>query len=63
MSVVALMVMTGWCAVLGNPAALPFVWVLKKVLYRFVICGEEKLLEELFGESYRDYCQKVPRWI
>ena len=63
MYVVALMTMTGWCAVLGNLATLPFIWALKVVLYRFVISGEEKLMEELFGESYRAYCQKVPRWV
>jgi len=63
MYVVALMTMTGWCAVLGNPATLLFAWVLKKVLYRFVIYEEEKMLLEMFGESYRKYCKRVPRWI
>jgi len=63
MYVVALMVMTGWCAALGNPATLPFVWLLKKALYRFVIRGEEEMLLEMFGESYRGYCLRVPRWI
>lgn len=62
MYVVALMVMTGWCALLGNPATLPFVWLLKTALYQFVICGEEKMLGEMFGEDYRVYCQRVPRW-
>ncbi|WP_300672624.1 isoprenylcysteine carboxylmethyltransferase family protein [Desulfoluna sp.] len=63
MYVVALMVLTGWCAVLGNPATLPFVWLLKKVLYQFVIREEEKMLEEMFKGNYRDYCQRVPRWV
>jgi len=63
MYVVALMVMTGWCATLGNPATLSFVWLLKKVLYRFVIRGEEEMLLEMFGESYREYCRRIPRWI
>lgn len=63
MYVVALVVMTGWCAVLGNPATLPFVWLLKEALYRFVIRGEEEMLREMFGEGYRAYCAKVPRWL
>ena len=63
MYVVAMMVMAGWCAVLGNPITLVFLWALKEVLYRFVIKGEEERLERIFGEAYLEYCRNTPRWI
>ncbi len=63
MYVVALMVMAGWCATLANPATLPFIWLLKKAIDTFVIPYEEAMLLKVFGKSYIDYCQKVPKWI
>jgi protein-S-isoprenylcysteine O-methyltransferase Ste14 len=30
---------------------------------RFQIGPEERALETLFGDSYRDYCERVRRWI
>lgn len=35
-----------------------FYWI-----YRSTIEGEEGKLSEKFGESYRAYCRKVPRWL
>jgi len=33
------------------------------VMQRGVIGHEERLLGELFGEEYRDYCRRVRRWL
>lgn len=33
------------------------------LLYDFVITKEEKYLETLFGEQYREYKQRVRRWL
>lgn len=31
--------------------------------YRKVVAGEEAFLEHKFGQSYKDYCAQVPRWL
>jgi protein-S-isoprenylcysteine O-methyltransferase Ste14 len=31
--------------------------------YRLPIRGEERFLEEIFGAAYRDYKQRVRRWL
>ncbi|HPQ41032.1 MAG TPA: isoprenylcysteine carboxylmethyltransferase family protein [bacterium] len=32
-------------------------------LYRLVIVPEERCLEKIFGQEYREYCKTVRRWI
>jgi hypothetical protein len=31
--------------------------------YPSVVAAEEKNLERIFGERYREYCARVPRWL
>ena len=31
--------------------------------YNFIAAHEEKLLEEKLGQDYREYKNKVPRWL
>jgi len=37
--------------------------VIFAVLYPSVVAREEARLAELFGERYRQYCARVPRWL
>jgi len=58
-----LLVLTGWSLYLGILSALLllplFIWVMTKMQ----IQPEEKILKELFGQSYIEYKQTVRRWI
>jgi protein-S-isoprenylcysteine O-methyltransferase Ste14 len=57
------LVLVAWIVKLGcvwSMLALPvFVWYLNV----FQITPEEKAMEKLFGESYRDYLLRVRRWL
>jgi protein-S-isoprenylcysteine O-methyltransferase Ste14 len=33
------------------------------MFFLFVVLYEEPMLRQKFGESYRQYCKDVPRWI
>lgn len=39
------------------------VWIIIIVIYDGLATFEEKQLEELFGQKYLDYKEKVPKWI
>ena len=52
---VALAVNSGWGLMLLVPLFL--------ALYFFVVVSEEQYLESLFGDEYRNYCSRVPRWV
>ena len=41
----------------------PIVVVLLALEYHAIVRWEERLLESRMGESYRQYMQRVPRWI
>jgi protein-S-isoprenylcysteine O-methyltransferase Ste14 len=42
---------------------VPFVFALLALEYHAIVRWEERLLEARMGESYRQYLQRVPRWI
>lgn len=44
------------------PAALPVAGFVA-VMSRTQIAAEEEALAEVFGQEYRDYCARVPRWL
>ena len=58
-----LVILAGWCLVLGAPLAVvlvvPFWWVLER---RFIL-PEEAVLAEDLGQPYLDYKARVRRWI
>lgn len=48
---------------LGSLAAFSAIVLLIVWLNRFQIAAEERALQQLFGEPYRQYCQRVRRWL
>ncbi|GAB4337045.1 MAG: hypothetical protein Kow0037_19260 [Calditrichia bacterium] len=51
-------------AVIANvwiPYLILFTWIFFGIQYYFIIKLEEEKLKELFGQTYLDYCQRVPR--
>jgi protein-S-isoprenylcysteine O-methyltransferase Ste14 len=63
MYVGAILVLLGYGLVESSLAVLALAlggWLLAHL---FVVFGEEPVLEEKFGESYRSYKASVPRWI
>jgi protein-S-isoprenylcysteine O-methyltransferase Ste14 len=48
---------------LGSLRAIPPVAALAVVLTAFQIRPEERALEQIFGDEYRDYMNQVPRWL
>lgn len=55
--------LSAWAFWLGNAFALLVVWGFIAYLTRFQIEPEERILEQKFGENYREYKQKTPRWL
>lgn len=39
------------------------IFLFSTVEYIFIVAFEEETLTRLFGSSYENYCEKVPRWI
>jgi protein-S-isoprenylcysteine O-methyltransferase Ste14 len=48
---------------LAHPLSLALVLVFAVVLQRVQIRPEERILEEQFGDTYRDYRSRVRRWL
>jgi protein-S-isoprenylcysteine O-methyltransferase Ste14 len=57
------LVLLGWSAWLTAPAALFGPLIFMAFITRFQIHPEERILEGLFGEGYKDYCRRVRRWL
>jgi protein-S-isoprenylcysteine O-methyltransferase Ste14 len=53
----------GWALFYGSPAVLAGLLLLWSLFQFRVIPYEERQLEELFGDEYRDYTRSVPRWL
>ncbi len=57
------LVMLGLGLIIGSPMSLAMVAVALLIVDRFVIRREEAYLEAKFGADYRDYRQRVRRWL
>lgn len=58
-----LLLLCGWSVYLANLLALPVLGLFVLTLNRLQIQPEERILRELFGQPYLDYCQRVRRWL
>lgn len=57
-------VLTAWAIAIVNPVSLLLILPLSVAyLTRFQILPEERVLEEKFGDEFRAYARKVPRWL
>ncbi|TNF57574.1 MAG: isoprenylcysteine carboxylmethyltransferase family protein [Burkholderiales bacterium] len=52
-----------WALFLWSPWALLGPVLFMAWITRFQIVPEERALEQLFGDAYRDYCARVRRWL
>lgn len=62
MYVCAQAVLLGWTIYFGSPGLLVGMAALGAGM-RYAVAREERTLEGRFGDSWRDYASKVPRWI
>lgn len=56
-------ILLGVAVVLGTLVALVFLVIFVTLIELFIIPGEERMLEKLFGEPYREYKKSVRKWI
>ena len=63
MYVAGLFAWLGWTVFYGSPAVLIGLALLWSLFTFRVIPGEERQLEALFGDEYREYKRSVRRWI
>jgi len=53
----------GVAVVAGSPAAAGYAGLLGVAYHAIVVGIEEPKLEAAFGDTYRSYCDQVPRWL
>jgi protein-S-isoprenylcysteine O-methyltransferase Ste14 len=56
-------ILLGVAVLLGTLVALVFPVIFVALIEFFIIPGEERMLEKIFGERYREYKKSVRRWI
>ena len=58
-----LSVIVGEAFILQHLTLLIYAALVFSVFQTFIIVYEEPTLRRLFGDEYRDYCARVPRWL
>lgn len=58
-----LVMLAGWALYLGKLSPLLLLPVFVWIIERQQILPEEAVLQAKFGQAYRDYQQRVPRWL
>ena len=57
------LVVLGEILTFGQPILVVWLIAMCRIIYLIVVNYEEPQLERRFGESWKEYCQKVPPWI
>ncbi|MGZ5525812.1 MAG: methyltransferase family protein [Methylomonas sp.] len=57
-----ILLLLGECLWLSDTALLIYALSIAAAFHTFVVLHEEPALRNRFGDSYTDYCNKVPRW-
>jgi protein-S-isoprenylcysteine O-methyltransferase Ste14 len=57
------LILLGLALLLGSLSPFTIVIALPVLLRQIYIIPEEQMLDETFGEQYREYCHRVRRWI
>lgn len=57
-----LLLLLAECLLFPGAGLLTYAMSIAAVFHTFVVFHEESILERRFGQSYRAYCRKVPRW-
>jgi protein-S-isoprenylcysteine O-methyltransferase Ste14 len=55
--------LAGWAIMYGRPGLLIYLVCVGVGFHLFVVFYEERRLRQQFGDEYRDYCEKVGRWL
>jgi protein-S-isoprenylcysteine O-methyltransferase Ste14 len=55
-------IMLGWASFFGSPVLVPMSTALATFM-RYAVGREERTLEARFGDPWREYARKVPRWL
>lgn len=58
-----LLILSGWALLAGNWLAVALLPLFVLALQELQIEAEERILEEQFGDAYRDYRKRTRRWI
>ena len=58
-----LLVITGLAVIHNNPWVYALALPTTLFAYVAIVAAEEAYLKERFGEEYREYCRRVPRWL
>ncbi|WP_298503202.1 isoprenylcysteine carboxylmethyltransferase family protein [uncultured Maribacter sp.] len=57
-----LLILFGWCIILGNAFNYILAVIFVRYMNRFQIFPEERALRKKFGKEYALYCSRVRRW-
>jgi len=58
-----LVILLGYFCIFGHIFLLLNLVIVAIFFHFFITCYEEPILKNKFGNSYIEYCKKVPRWI